>query len=204
MKENWEIMYEKVNEINGTIKIFDSEEFKKLKGWEGEWKLGETTELDIPDLLTEHDKGWISTVNNYDERIDFLLVNNKIEWPFPNIHLSLEDFIILANRMISYFSWMSPVKINMIKPKEHHIFNRYYHSVDNIVLAAISYEVDPSDNKIYGISDIYICRKEFLTVGVLLHELAHMYDPTDYSHGEIFQFALSEIIKVYWSMRQFN
>ena len=55
-------------------------------------------------------------------------------------------------------------------------------------------EADPDGTIVE--SEIQIGHKQFQTIGVLIHELAHMYSPHD-EHGEEFQKAY-KWLKIFW------
>jgi len=58
----------------------------------------------------------------------------------------------------------------------------------------VEWSVAPHVDLIYGQSRIYFFDKRFLSVGTLLHEMAHLHPPFD-NHGKRFDVAYAELVK---------
>jgi hypothetical protein len=121
-----------------------------------------------------------------------LISLNKIEYPEPNILLNLNQLQALANEYADIFSWIEPCEVVLRFPNKL----RYGRMRGSIVMAYFEAELDESDGSLYECV-VGFNHESFLTVGHLLHELAHM---KDIGHGDVFQKHLKYLVD-YWGRR---
>ena len=136
---------------------------------------------------------------NYEEVYNEI---NKNRFPEPNILLSLEKLRSLTYEIVKNFDWMINPQIEIIDPRCSKHTNRYFTSEEAIPLAHIEQDVIPNTTvKVYAKIEIF--NENSCTVGILLHELAHMYDPYDNNHGDNFKQAYDQIIH-WWYVNKYR
>lgn len=128
----------------------------------------------------------------YRDIVDMLFAERRVEQQYPIVTMTMPSLQELADKLSSRVSWLRPVTLILAEdPDESHdqkvrsIFSDSC-SPGRVPKATIVQEVlDMSTPCIDAQPDIYFFDRRFLTVGVLLHELAHLHPPF-YDHGDDF------------------
>lgn len=117
---------------------------------------------------------------------------------FPMIESPLVKLQFLADVISDKVEWARPVYLKLFDPnKDEEAFDLVIPWANSVVLASTYMEVDSSGSKICDQPVIYFMYPQSCTVGILLHEMAHLRYPYT-NHGEEFQEALWEL-KILWN-----
>lgn len=138
---------------------------------------------------------------NYSETVMFLEKSGKLEYPQPYIPAPLVKLQFLADAIADRVDWVGDVYLQLTDvdhsaDKSVQEFMQDSFRPGRLPQAMITMEcgIDPDtgDDKIYMQSMIHFSDRRFLSVGHLLHELAHLHPPFN-DHGEEFQAALQQL-----------
>ncbi len=141
---------------------------------------------------------------NYKETVDKIFAMNQQKFPEPYIPASLAKLQLLADTICDYVGWVIPVYLKLIENPEFcevdcvtETLKREF-TINRMPQAMIEMELGRSVvshvDLIYGQPRIYFFDKRFLSVGTLLHEMAHLHPPFD-NHGKRFNVAYAELVE---------
>lgn len=139
---------------------------------------------------------------NYKETVDRIFLENQQNFELPYIAAPLVKLQSLADTICDYVEWVSPVYLKLVEdPETCGIFDvedamMHKFTKNRLPQAIICMDVEPAEldeEIVYGQSIIYFFDKRFLTVGTLLHELAHLHSHFD-NHGVRFNAAHAELV----------
>lgn len=138
----------------------------------------------------------------YEDRLEWMIKKKYSFGTFPMIHAPLIKLQFLADTIADKVEWVKPVYLKIIEPgniTDSKLINFpiWKDSMGALPLAYIAMEIEVEHKEICGQSTIYFFNPKFCTVGILLHELAHMVYP-HIDHGDEFQASLIEL-KILWN-----
>lgn len=134
----------------------------------------------------------------------FALGKNKQE--YPHIYAPLGKLQFLADAISDKVEWVKPVYLRLTDPdcyadpevsitmKEH--FRPLQNGSANIPCAMISFEII-YEGWICDQPVVHFFDARFLTVGVLLHELAHLHPSAHFDHGPGFRDAHDRLVRMW-------
>ena len=142
----------------------------------------------------------------YRDVVGMLFAARKMEQPYPFIMMDLDSLQVLADELCGLVSWARPVRLVLVEDpdesEDQAVISTLLGSFRpwNIPKACLSQEVfDWSEPCLDVMPIVYFFDRRFLSVGVLLHELAHLSPPFNCDHGSEFMRAKSEIV---WAFEQ--
>ena len=142
---------------------------------------------------------------SYQDTVDKIFEENEQYFERPFVPASLHQLQVLSDKLCSCVAWVTPVTVKLaecpddcgIQLVENFIKDKF--TINTIPQAMIDMEVDYKyqsgceQGVVYGTSVIYFFDKRFLSVGTLLHELAHLHPPFN-NHGKRFKLAHAELV----------
>jgi len=141
----------------------------------------------------------------YYDLIDFLIAGGKIKYADPDIVFDILQLQILADQIADRVVFVKRCNLFLtnIEMSDLPHVNDLHRSFDfnapsgRVPQAMIYYEVGgKNDSLILSTPEIHFFHERFLTVGVLLHELAHLYQPLG-NHNSKFYLAEKRLKTLY-------
>lgn len=143
---------------------------------------------------------------SYKDTVDKIFEKGQQYFESPHIPASLHELQVLSDELCSCVPWVVPVSLVLIERPDECDIQAVRNIIDNnftinrIPQAMIDTEVEPMSEQwvVCGTPIIYFFDRRFLSVGTLLHELAHLRSPFS-NHGERFRSAHEELISA-WNL----